>query len=74
MGRRQRPRRGAVAGAWGVRYGPGGGLDGGDCDLEAEGLESADVVADLAVLVGAGVVVAGAEVVVAGGGRRGRSR
>ena len=41
----------------GVRYGSGGGFDGCDGYLEAEGLEVADVVADLAVAVGVGVVV-----------------
>src|SRR5262252_8037094 len=43
-----------------------GGL--GDGDGVAEGLELADVIAGLAVLVGSGLVVAGSEVVVAGGG------
>ena len=56
-----------MAGAW-VRYGSGGGFDGCDGYLEAEGLEVADVVADLAVAVGVGVVVVRAEVVVAGFG------
>jgi hypothetical protein len=50
----------------GVRYGTGGGFDGCDGYLEAEGLEVADVVADLAVAAGAGVVVVRAEVVVPG--------
>jgi hypothetical protein len=45
------------------------GLPGlGDGDLEAEGLDLADVVADLPVGVGACLVVAGAEVGVPGGG------
>ena len=43
-----------------------GGL--GDGDVVAEGLDLADVVADLPVFVGAGLVVAGAEVGEPGGG------
>src|ERR1039457_2131068 len=50
--------------AWSGRYGSGGL---GDGDLEAEGLDLADVVTDLPVGVGAGLVVAGAEVGVPGG-------
>jgi hypothetical protein len=52
----------------GVRYGTGGGFDGCDGYLEAEGPELADAVADVAVAVGAGVVAVRAEVVVAGFG------
>src|SRR5260370_12633801 len=50
--------------AWSGRY----GLRGlGQGDLEAEGLDLADVVTDLTVGVGAGLVVAVAEIGVAGG-------
>ena len=51
--------------AWSERYGSGGF---GNGDLEAEGLELADVVADLPVGVSACLVVAGTEVGVPGGG------
>ena len=53
---------GLVSGVWGL----GGG--GGDSDVEAEGLELAEVGADLAVAVGLALLPSGAEVVVAGGG------
>jgi hypothetical protein len=46
-------------------YGLSGGL--GELDVEAEGLELADVGADLAVAVGLSVVPAGAEVGEPGG-------
>src|ERR1017187_159816 len=58
------PGPGAVIGPGRGRYGSGGL---GDGDLEAEGLDLADVVTDLPVGVGAGLVVAGAEVGVPGG-------
>src|SRR5215469_16226560 len=65
MGARQRTRAGVMVGPGQKRY----GLPGfGEGDGEAERLDLPDVVAELAVGVGAGLVVAGAEVGEPGGG------
>src|ERR1017187_6770272 len=64
LGVRQRTRAWCGVGPGRGRYGSGGL---GDGDLEAEGLDLADVVTDLPVGVGAGLVVAGAEGGVPGG-------
>ena len=63
-GRAQRTRAGGDRACSG-QYRSGGAADG---HVEPEGLDLADVVAELTVGVGAGGVVAGAEVGVAGGG------
>src|SRR6516162_2216964 len=65
MGARQRTRAWCGDRAWSGRYGSEGL---GQGDLEAEGLDLPDVVAELAVSVGTGLVVARAEVGVPGGG------
>ena len=59
MGARQRTRAWCGDRAWSGRYGSGGL---GDGDVEAERFDLPDVVIDLLVCVGAGLVVAGAEV------------
>src|SRR5690242_9445784 len=64
MGTRQRTRAFCGDRAWSGRYGL---PDLGQADVEAEGLDLPDVITELAVGVGAGLVVAGAEVGEPGG-------